>query len=60
MQYSLTQAIRQFATQLSSWLESSLAHFPEKLKEKKMKGKWRHFTIYELKIEGIKLSSIIL
>ncbi|XP_028401353.1 transcription factor RFX4-like isoform X2 [Dendronephthya gigantea] len=34
---SLTQAIRQFATQLNTWLESSLAHFPEKLKEKKIK-----------------------
>lgn len=33
---SLTQAIKQFATQLSSWLESSLMHFPEKLKQKKL------------------------
>ncbi|XP_065056710.1 regulatory factor X 4-like [Rhopilema esculentum] len=33
---SLTQAIRQFAKQLCSWLETSLRHVPESLSDKKL------------------------
>ncbi|XP_046852562.1 transcription factor RFX4-like [Xenia sp. Carnegie-2017] len=33
---SLTQAIRQFATQLNSWIELSLTHLPDELKQKKL------------------------
>jgi len=36
---SLTQAIQQFAKDISVWLEVALFHLPEELQRKKMLGK---------------------